>query len=150
MLKKLMDGVGSGAGRVKELASKAADGGLAGWTTVKDFTLGAASAGSDRVETFLDTHWSTIEKVIVDGLLTIAVDRLSDDQVVRGVMEKVYETFPVGVRLVMPRDRYLEFALARRDPLLLRLDEYRAQRASGGEKMESLTDQREPNQEQAN
>lgn len=136
MFKKIFEGVSLDVSRLNDIAGRAVTGAKGAAEklgsdigTIKVSVSEAASAGADRAAALLDEHWSSIEHVLVEGLLNIAIENLKDDQLVRSIIEKAYETLPVGVRFVLPRDRYLELAFNRRDPLLLRLDEYRAKRS---------------------
>lgn len=101
--------------------------------SIKNSVAEMASSGADHAFSIFEKNWPLIERILLDGLLSIAIEHLKDDELVRGIMEKVYETLPIGVRLVLPRDRYIEFAIRQREPLLLQLDSYREKRALAGE-----------------
>lgn len=92
--------------------------------TSRKIDTGMATAGAAW-----NKHWPTAESLLVEGLLSVAEEQLRDDKMLNSVFSKMYETLPVAARLVLSRDRFLEFTMARRDPLLLKVQSLRAERA---------------------
>lgn len=76
-----------------------------------------------------DSHWPKVERLLVEGLLSLAEEQLRDDKMLERAFTKVYEALPLAARFVLPRDRFTEFAMARREPLLLKVQGLRAERA---------------------
>ncbi len=118
IFKKVFEGISLGSNRLHEFTNNAVEGAKEAVEqistdlgSVKKYVSDSASSSVDQVSAFFEAHWPTIEHVLVDGLLAISIEKLKDDQLVQGVIEKAYETLPVGVRLVLPRDRYLEFVI---------------------------------------
>lgn len=94
----------------------------------KIFGSSATDSISNTTRKLRDNHWPTIEKVVTEGLLTIAADRLRDEAAVKGVMENAYELLPVAIRLVVPRDSYLKFVFQHRETLLTKLSDYQSEK----------------------
>lgn len=95
---------------------------------VSSYGAEQVSAVSERASGLMEEYRPTVERVVVDGLLTIALDSLRDDAKVRGVMESAYELLPAPVRLVLSRERYLKFVLDNRDGLVLKASTYQVER----------------------
>lgn len=95
----------------------------------KQFASSKYEAGKTGVSAAWEKHWPTIEGVLVEGLLSIAEEKLRDDKTLESALIKLYETLPLAARLVLSRDRFLEFTMARRDPLLLKVQNVRAERS---------------------
>ncbi|WP_312805783.1 hypothetical protein [Atlantibacter hermannii] len=72
-----------------------------------------------------------LERIVIDGLLNIAEEKLSDTELVESVLKKAYELLPAPVRLVVSRDWCLRYLHARKEPLLAQLRQYQAARAEG-------------------
>lgn len=75
-------------------------------------------------------HGPMIERVLVEGLLSIAEEKLQDEKMLEGVFLKIYETLPLAARFVFSRERFLEITMSHREPLLLKLEDVRNQRSS--------------------
>jgi hypothetical protein len=94
----------------------------------KQFAASTYDAGKLEAAALWDKYWQSVEHVLVDGLLSIAADRLSDDGVLEGVFGKLYETLPLPVRLVFPRERFLAFTKTKQASLLAKVEAARQQR----------------------
>ncbi|MRT12470.1 hypothetical protein GJV07_09195 [Enterobacteriaceae bacterium RIT711] len=69
-----------------------------------------------------------LDSIVINGLLNIAEDKLSDDAFIESVFSKAYELLPVPVRLVVRREWCLGYLQSRKAPLLAQLQLYRAER----------------------
>lgn len=69
-----------------------------------------------------------LDSIVINGLLNIAEDKLSDDLFIESVFSKAYELLPVPVRLVVRREWCLSYLQSRKAPLLTQLQHYRAGR----------------------
>lgn len=74
-------------------------------------------------------HYANIEAKLIEGLLHLAEDRLQHDAEIRLVIEKVYELLPTAVRLVLPRDYFINKVLEQKKPLLKKVQSMRAKTA---------------------
>lgn len=88
------------------------------------------ASGKSQANEMLTQYWPKIEYLIVNGLLTVAEEKLKDDEFVSAVVEKAYETLPTPVRLVLPRTLVIEYGMKQRQPMLVRLREIRETRSS--------------------
>jgi len=90
----------------------------------------ALDAGKNAANAKVEAHWPMVERVLVEGLLPLAEDKLKDDAALQRVFLNGYELLPAPVRFVMSREQFLELSFARRGPLLLKLQDFRAQRSA--------------------
>lgn len=86
-----------------------------------------------------------LDSIVINGLLNIAEDKLSDDAFIESVFGRAYELLPVPVRLVVRREWCLGYLQSRKVPLLTQLQLYRAGR-HGATELPALadTEQKEP------
>lgn len=94
----------------------------------KQFAASTYDAGKLEATALWDKYWQSVEHLLVDGLLSMAADRLSDDSVLEAVFGKLYETLPLPVRLVFPRERFLAFTKTKQASLLAKVEAARQQR----------------------
>ncbi|WP_191579395.1 hypothetical protein [Achromobacter insolitus] len=99
---------------------------LAGATAEKGRELAGATA--EKGSALVEQHWQTIERVTVDGLLSVSAEKLKDDAMVKDVLERAYEALPTVIRLVLPRERYLEIVIQKKQPLLAKIEGARNRR----------------------
>lgn len=111
-----------------ELAGATAERGreLAGATAEKGRELAGATA--EKGSALVEQHWQTIERVTVDGLLSVSAEKLKDEAMVKDVLERAYEALPTVIRLVLPRERYLEIVIQKKQPLLAKIEGARNRR----------------------
>ena len=69
-----------------------------------------------------------VERILVDGLLSVAHDRLKDDEVFLLAIEKAFELLPTPIRLVLPRSAFIKHSLAHRDTIVSQIETQRAAR----------------------
>ena len=74
-----------------------------------------------------------LDSIVINGLLNIAEDKLSDDAFIESVFSKAYELLPVPVRLVVRREWCLGYLQSRKAPLLAQIQLYRAERHGSAE-----------------
>ncbi len=104
----------------------------------------AVSSSNSKHKDLFDQYYPKIEPIIVNGLLKIAVDKLKDDKSLNTIFLTAYKMLPIPVRLIIPKNRFLEFTMTHRDPLLqkaLILKENRNKKLSEIE----ITDQEDAN-----
>lgn len=116
-----------------ELAGATAERGreLAGATAEKGRELAGATA--EKGSALVEQHWQTIERVTVDGLLSVSAEKLKDEAMVKDVLERAYEALPTVIRLVLPRERYLEIVIQKKQPLLAKIEGARNRRQERAE-----------------
>ncbi|HHT2663342.1 TPA: hypothetical protein ACTYSP_002977 [Citrobacter freundii] len=89
-------------------------------------TVKSSVIGSDKYKLLL-------ENIVINGLLNIAEDKLSDDTFVEVVFSKAYELLPVPVRMVLKREWCLSYLQSQKAPILVKLQLYRAGKLSPAE-----------------
>ncbi|WP_313620079.1 hypothetical protein [Achromobacter sp.] len=87
-----------------------------------------AGATAEKGGALVEQHWQTIERVTVDGLLSVSAEKLKDEAMVKDVLERAYEALPTVIRLVLPRERYLEIVIQKKQPLLAKIEGARTRR----------------------
>jgi len=140
MFKKITDLASGASGTAKNLADKASrsvssavESTASSAVKVKATGGAALDAVSGKGHDLIDQHWPKIERVVVDGLLNVASDKLKDEASVQLVLERAYEALPTLVRLALSRERYLEMIVKRKGPLLARIESARARRQANAE-----------------
>ena len=135
MFKKITELASGASGTAKNLAGKASrsvssavESTASSAVKVKATGGAALDAVSGKGHDLIDHHWPKVERVVVDGLLNVASDKLKDEASVQLVLERAYEALPTLVRLALSRERYLEMVVKRKEPLLARIEEARARR----------------------
>ena len=85
-----------------------------------------------------------LDSLVINGLLNIAEDKLSDNAFIESVFSKAYELLPAPVRLIVRREWCLSYLQSRKAPLLAQLQLYRAERYGSAE---SVPPDMEPDQQ---
>lgn len=98
------------------------------WNNYKNLAKERLDSAGSVVSRTLEDHWPLIEKILIDGLLQIAEEKLRDDVFLADLFEKTYELLPAPVRLIIKRDKYLSFCLKRKEPLLIRVSHFKEER----------------------
>lgn len=119
------------AEKAKALADATADSlTSAGQTlvTTKDAVLDSVGEHANVAIAQADKHWPAVEKILVDGLLSVAHDRLKDDEAFLYAVEKAFELLPAPVRLVLPRGAFIKHSLTHRDSIVAQISAKQADR----------------------
>lgn len=85
---------------------------------------------TEELESRTTRYKRLLDSIVINGLLNIAEDKLSDDAFIESVFSKAYELLPVPVRMVLKREWCLSYLQSRKAPLLTQLQLYRAGRNS--------------------
>lgn len=78
-----------------------------------------------NIQALLDEHWTKIESKLVHGFLSVAEERLYDEEFIETAFDKSYELLPTAVRLIISRKRFLAFANSKSDILRQKVTEKR-------------------------
>lgn len=78
-----------------------------------------------ETQALLGEHWSKIETMLIHSLLSVAKEKLHDEEFLETAFEKAYELLPTAVRLLVSRKRFLDFADSRSDVLRQKVIEKR-------------------------
>jgi hypothetical protein len=96
--------------------------------SAKDAVLNSAGEGASAANEYLEKNWPQIERVVVDGLLTVTHDRIKDDEAFLLIAEKAFELLPAPVRLLLPRSAFLAHTEKHRVSIVELLEVKRQQR----------------------
>ncbi|MGZ9667520.1 hypothetical protein ACXX9E_15755 [Pseudomonas sp. GNP014] len=96
--------------------------------SAKDAVLDSIGEGANAANDYLDKNWPQIERVLVDGLLTVTHDRIKDDEVFLLVAEKAFELLPAPIRLLLPRSAFLAHTEKHRASIVELIEVKRQQR----------------------
>ncbi|WP_369940261.1 hypothetical protein [Xanthomonas medicagonis] len=96
--------------------------------SVKGAALGSVASGTNAATEYLEKHWPQIERVLVDGMLTIAHERIADDESFSLVAEKAFELLPTAVRLLLPRSAFLAHSEKHRASIIQLIEGKRRER----------------------
>ena len=91
-------------------------------------TDAALSSGSQKGQELFADYYPKIEPMVVDGLLSVAEEKLNDELVLSGYIEKTYELLPMPVRLMVSRAQFIEFTMKHKTPLLQKVAEVKQKR----------------------
>jgi hypothetical protein len=91
----------------------------------KSLVSDGIDVGKSKANDLVEKHWSTIEKVMIDGLITIAEDKLKDDAIMESLLDRAYQLLPIAIRFAVPQHMFIEISMKKREPLLLKLQEHK-------------------------
>lgn len=97
-------------------------------SSTKDSVLDSVGEKKNVAIEYLDRSWPQIERVLVDGLLTVTHDRIKDDEAFLLVAEKAFELLPAPVRLLLPRSTFLAHTEKHRASIVEMIETKREQR----------------------
>lgn len=111
-----------------EIFSRRIEGAKSSLDEFRDVTSRSFGSGKQKVSQSFEKSWPAIEKLIAEGLLGVAEEKLRDEQFLSSVFEKAYEILPAGVRLVLKRDTFIDHCMKRREPIIGRLERFKESR----------------------
>jgi hypothetical protein len=111
-------------------------------SSAKQFASNGLDNGKLIANDAFDKYWPKVESIIVNGLLSTAEEKLKDDQMLENMIEKAYEVLPTAVRLILPRTKFIEFSMKRRDPILIKVQEYKAKKEADLLSIEHITNEK--------
>jgi hypothetical protein len=94
--------------------------------SVKNVINETVTDSKNGTNSILDKYWPIVEELLLDKLLTVAGDSLNNDEALEQVFSTAYELIPTPVRLVLPRDTFIQFCMCKKEPLLKKLEEYKS------------------------
>lgn len=66
----------------------------------------------------IDKYWPLVEDLLIKKLLSLTQDSLNDDKALEKFFSTIYETIPTPVRIILPREAFIQFCLTQKEPLL--------------------------------
>lgn len=91
--------------------------------------LAAEQTGGTNVDEIMQAHWPKIEAVLVEKLVAVAGEKLNDEGYIETFFENGYEFLPVPVRLMLPKEKFVEYCMTKKEPLLVKANEKMASMA---------------------
>lgn len=115
---------GSIANKAKALSGAISEKAVA----AKDAVREKSESGVNSAVDYLEANWPKIERVLVDGMLTVAHERIRDDDAFIRNVQRGFELLPTPVRLILPRTLFEQYSLKHRDSIVKKIEEKQAQR----------------------
>lgn len=136
---KLADTANSVADSAKTFSNNVTDGASNLAVTVSDQTknlsnsiadglTSAQTSVSSSAEELWAQHGDTVEKIVVDGLIDVAEDKLNDQEFILSSFETIYELLPTPIRLVISRDYFLRKCFAQKEVIHAKVLTVKSQR----------------------
>lgn len=88
-------------------------------------------SGKESAGEIIEKYGPTLEKVVVNGMVGIADEKLRDEKFLRASLERIHDLLPIFVRLIVSRDMFVNFCLARKEPLILKISGYKEKTVNG-------------------
>ncbi|GEM_PF-7007633 len=95
----------------------------------RESSVNSIKSTKDKSKQAIEKHWPVIERVVVDGLIDITEEKLRDEEFLKSSFENAYELLPTAVRFMINRDKFINFCVSRREPILERIESSKAQKA---------------------
>lgn len=97
-------------------------------TTAQKSIGGMIEDAKNNTDSMIEKHWPKVEAILYEGLIGLAENKLKDEESLKSAFETAYEVMPTPVRLILPRDKFTRFCLDRKEPILRKLSEYKAEK----------------------
>ncbi len=97
-------------------------------TTIYDVKIATQSAIASSKESAHAIHQKygpTVEKIVINGLIGIAEEKLQDEVFLKSSLGKIYELLPTAFRMMVDRDSFISFCLDNKDPIALKIHGYK-------------------------
>ena len=92
---------------------------------VKAAAQSAIASSKKSAHAMHQKYGPTVEKIIINGLIGIAEEKLQDEIFLKTSLEKIYEFLPTPFRIMVDRDSFVNFCLDNKDPITLKIQEYK-------------------------
>ena len=69
----------------------------------------------------------TVEKIVVNGLIGIAEEKLQDEIFLKSSLAKIYELLPTPFRMAIDRDAFIGFCMDNKEPIAMKIQGYKKQ-----------------------
>jgi hypothetical protein len=79
---------------------------------------------SEIPSSIIEKHWAKVEKILYEILVNLANSKLNDDESLAFVFNKAYELMPTPIRLILPRNQFIQFCLNRKELILRKIPSY--------------------------
>ncbi len=88
------------------------------------------SSSKNRTNKIIEKKWQSIEKIVVEKLLTLAENNLNNDKNLKAMFKKVYEMLPIAIRLAVPADKFVGFCMIKKEPILNKISAYKNEKSN--------------------
>ena len=82
-----------------------------------------------------EEYWPKIESIIIEKALPLVENTLDNESGLIVLFEIAYEMLPGVVRIVLSKEKFVEFCLNKKEPLLHKIKEYRSEVGSGSDSL---------------
>lgn len=89
----------------------------------------AIISGQESASEIVERYGPAMEKIVVNGLIDIAEDKLSDEDFLNSTLEKIYEFLPTSIRIVVGRELFISFFIKSKTPILKKIKEHKEKNA---------------------
>ena len=79
---------------------------------------------SNKSESIIEKHWAKVEKILYEMLVNLANSKLNDEEALAFAFDKAYELMPTPIRLILPRNQFIQFCLDRKEFILRKIPTY--------------------------
>lgn len=79
---------------------------------------------SNKSESIIEKHWAKVEKILYEMLVNLANSKLNDEEALAFAFDKAYELVPTPIRLILPRNQFIQFCLNRKELILRKIPSY--------------------------
>lgn len=97
-------------------------------SSAQDSDLDNDSLLNSKSNEVYEQYWPKIESIIIEKALPLVEDTLESDSGLVTLFEMTYEMLPGVIRIVLSREKFIEFCLNKKEPLLHKIKDYRAGR----------------------
>jgi len=81
--------------------------------------------------TGLKKYWPRVERFVIGNMLDLADETLQKPEELVVYFSKIYELLPIAVRLVVSQEKFVDILMARKDPLIAKVQYYKTVREQG-------------------
>lgn len=89
---------------------------------------GVIDGAKSSTESIIEKNWPKVEMVLYEGLIGLAENKLKDDKSLASAFETTYELMPTAIRLVLSREKFIDFCLTRKESILQKLSAYKIEK----------------------
>jgi len=79
---------------------------------------------SEIPNSIIEKHWAKVEKILYEMLVNLANSKLNDEEALAFAFDKAYELVPTPIRLILPRNQFIQFCLNRKELILRKIPSY--------------------------
>ena len=93
----------------------------------KTATKSAIASSTESAHAMHLKYGPTVEKIVINGLIGIAEEKLQDEIFLKSSLAKIYELLPTPFRMAIDRDALIGFCIDNKDPIAMKIQGYKKQ-----------------------